>query len=163
MILLPWKIGTILNVGPLRNRGLEASIQHEVNDELSFYGNYSYQRTPEILNAADGQIQYPISEVGIPPKHRFNFGLTYSGPRFLGNVTVNYSDEALWTDVLGPEFHGYTDSYTMLNATFGVKFADDKVTLSLKGTNLANQEIFQHVYGDLLRRSVLLELSFFAK
>jgi outer membrane receptor protein involved in Fe transport len=162
-ILLPWKIGTYLNLGPLRNRGLEASIQHQVNDELSFYGNYSYQRTPEILDAADDQIQYPISAVGIPAKNRFNVGFTYSGPRFLGNVTVNYSGEALWTDVLGSEFHGYTNSYTMLNATFGVKLADQKLTLSLKGTNLTNQEILQHIYGDLLRRSVLLELSFFAQ
>ena len=90
-VLLPWRVATYLNLGPLRNRGLEASIQHQVNDELSFYGNYSYQRTPEILDAADDQIQYPITEVGIPAKNRFNVGLTYSGPRFLGNVTVNYS------------------------------------------------------------------------
>jgi outer membrane receptor protein involved in Fe transport len=162
-VLLPYKVATYLNLGPLRNRGIEASIQHRFNDEFSLYGNYSWQRTPEVLTAGADQIQYPVSEVGIPAKNRFNVGLTYTGPRFLGNLTVNYSDEALWTDVLTSDFHGYTDSYTMLNATFGVRFADGRLTLSVKGTNLTNQRILQHVYGDLIRRSALVELSFFAQ
>ena len=162
-ILLPWKVATYLNLGPLRNRGIEASIQHQFSDELSAYGNYSWQRTPEILDADADQIQYPISEVGIPAANRFNLGLTYNGARFVGNVTVNYADRALWTDVLGSEFHGYTDSYTMLNATIGWKFADGRATISLKGTNLTNEQILQHIYGDLIRRSVLVELSFFTR
>jgi outer membrane receptor protein involved in Fe transport len=159
----PSKVATYLNLGPLRNRGFEASIQHWVNDELQIFGNYSWQDTPEILQEADDQIRYPISEVGIPAKSRFNIGLSYNGPRILGNLSVNYADKALWTDVLSSIYHGYTDSYTMLNATIGVKFADGKARISLKGTNLTNGEILQHVYGDLLRRSVQAELSFFTR
>jgi hypothetical protein len=121
------------------------------------------QRTPEILDADDDQIRYPIASVRIPPKNRFNAGISYSGPRFLGDVNVNYAGEALWTDVLGPEFHGYTDSYTMLNATFGVRFADGKATVSLKGTNLTNETIMQHVYGDVLGRSVVVELRYYVQ
>jgi outer membrane receptor protein involved in Fe transport len=162
-ILLPQKVATYLNLGPIRNRGVEVGIQHRFNPETSVFANYSWQREPEILSAADDQIRYPISEVGIAPKNRLNIGLNYNGPLFIGNVSVNYSDDALWTDVLGPEFHGYTDAYTMLNATAGVRFADGRVTLSLKGTNLTNEEILQHVYGDLLRRSVQVELSFFSR
>ncbi len=162
-ILLPWKVATYLNLGPLRNRGMEAGIQHRVNPKVSFFANYSWQDTPEILDAAEDQIRYPISEVGIPAAHRFNAGIAYNGPRFLGNVNVNYSGEALWTDVLGAEFQGYTDAYTMLNATVGVRFADGRVTFSLKGTNLTNEEILQHIYGDLIRRSVVAELSVFMK
>ena len=64
----------------------------------------------ETYNAAADQIRYPISEVGTPAAHRFNAGVAYNGPRFLGNVNVNYSGEALWTDVLGAEFHGFTDA-----------------------------------------------------
>ncbi len=128
---------------------------------MTIFGNYSWQRTPEILDAGSDQIRYPTAEVGIPPENRFNVGISYNGPRFLGDVNVNYAGEALWTDVLGPEFHGYTDSYTMLNATFGVKFADGKATVFLKGTNLTNETIMQHVFGDILRRSVVVELSFY--
>ncbi len=108
-ILLPSKVATYLNLGPIRNRGIEASIQHRFNDEVDFYANYSWQRTPEILTADADQIRYPISEVGIPAENRFNLGLSYNGSLFLGNVSVNYADEALWTDVLGcgvPRVHG---------------------------------------------------------
>ena len=162
-VLLPWKVASYLNLGPLRNRGFEAGVQHRVSPRVSFFANYSWQDTPEVLDAADDQIQYPISEVGIPAEHRFNAGVAYNGPRFVGNVNVNYSGEALWTDVLGAEFHGYTDAYTMLNATVGVRFADGRMTISLKGTNLTNEEILQHIYGDLIRRSVVAELSFFTR
>lgn len=160
-VLLPWKVATYLNLGPIRNRGLEASISHRINDDLTIFGNYSWQDTPQILDEADGQIRYPIAEVGIPPENRFNAGINYNGVRFIGDVTVNYAGKALWTDVLGAEFHGYTDAYTMLNATIGYRFAEGQVTVLLKGTNLTNEKIMQHVYGDILRRSIVAELSFF--
>jgi hypothetical protein len=51
----------------------------------------------------------------------------------------------------------------MLNAALGVKLADGKVIVSLKGTNLTNEKIQQHVFGDILRRSIVAELRFFAK
>jgi outer membrane receptor protein involved in Fe transport len=160
-VLLPWKVATYLNLGPIRNRGIELGVQHRFSPSLNAYVNYSWQDTPKVLEADADQIQYPISEVGIPAANRFNVGVNYNGPRFLGNLSINYSDEALWTDVLTSEFHGYTDSYTMLNATFGVKFAEERLSIALRGTNLTNEQILQHIYGDLIRRSVVLELSFF--
>jgi iron complex outermembrane receptor protein len=162
-ILLPYKVATYLNLGPIRNRGFEASIEHRVNSEWLVNGNYSYQRDPEALDAGDGQIPYPIQEIGVPAKNRFNLGVSYNGSRFLGNLNVNYSDEAFWNDVLSAPYHGYTDSYTMLNATIGYRFADGKATISLRGTNLLNEKILQHIYGDLMRRAVVAELRFFAK
>ena len=162
-ILLPSKVATYLNLGPIRNRGIEASIQHRVNNEVSLFGNYSWQDKPEVLDPSAGQIRYPITEVAISAENRFNLGLAYNGARFLGNVNLNYSGKALWTDVLQSIYHGATDAYTMLNATVGMKFAEGKVTLSLRGTNLADQKILQHIYGDLMRRSVVAELRFFAK
>ena len=55
-------------------------------------------------------------------------------------------------------FHGFTDSYTMVNATFGVKWADGKFITSLKGTNLLNEQIQQHVFGDILKRAIFAEV-----
>ncbi len=162
-ILLPEQAATYLNLGPIRNRGIEASIDHRFNEAWSANANYSWQDTPEILDAASGQIPYPAKEVGLPSEHRFNAGLGYSGKTFFGNANVNYAGKALWVDVLGATYAGYTDAYTMLNATLGVKLAADKVTLSLKGINLTNETIQQHVFGDILKRSVVVELRYFAK
>jgi hypothetical protein len=38
-----------------------------------------------------------------------------------------------------------------------VKWAKNKVTTSIKGTNLTNQEIQQHVFGDIIKRSLIGE------
>jgi outer membrane receptor protein involved in Fe transport len=162
-IRLPEKAATYLNLGPTRNRGLEASIDHRFNNEWSINGNYSWQDTPEIQEADSGQIPYPVQEVGIASEHRFNAGLGYSGAKFFGNVNVNYAGEALWVDVLNASYAGFSEAYTMLNATLGVKLAEGKLTVSLKGINLANEKIQQHIFGDILKRSVVAEVRFFTK
>lgn len=162
-ILLPSKVATYLNLGPIRNRGVEASIEHRVNSQWVLSGNYSYQADPKVLDAASGQIRFPISEVEVPAKNRFNAAASYNGPRFLGNLSVNYSDKAFWNDVLTAPYAGYTDSYTLLNATLGIKFAQGKGQFSLRGMNLLNQKVLQHIYGDLMRISLLAELRFFSK
>jgi outer membrane receptor protein involved in Fe transport len=160
---LPKQAATYLNLGPIRNRGFEASIDHRFSRRWSVNGNYSWQDTPEPLAAESGQIPYPAQEVGIPSEHRFNAGLGYDGEKLFGNVNVNYASEALWMDVLNATYAGYTDAYTMLNATLGVKLADGRVVVSLKGTNLTNERIQQHIFGDILKRSLVAELRFFAK
>jgi outer membrane receptor protein involved in Fe transport len=162
-ILLPEQAATYLNLGPIRNRGIEASIDHQLNTAFSFFANYSWQDTPKILSASSDQIPYPINEVGLPSEHRFNAGFGYDGAVFFGNASVNYASDALWMDVLNATYAGFTDAYTMLNGTVGVKLADGKVILSLKGMNLTNEQIQQHVFGDLLKRSVVAEARLFVK
>ena len=51
----------------------------------------------------------------------------------------------------------------MVNATFGMKFSEGKVVASLKGTNLLNETIQQHVFGDIMKLSLVAELRFFFK
>jgi outer membrane receptor protein involved in Fe transport len=162
-ILLPEKAATYLNLGPIRNRGIEASIDHRFNSEWSVFANYSWQDTPEILSADSGEIPYPVQEVGISSENRFNAGLAYSGKTLFGNANVNYAGEALWVDVLNASYAGFTEGYTMLNATLGVRLAEGKVMLSLKGINLTNETIQQHIFGDILKRSVVAEVRFFVK
>ena len=157
-IVLPRTVSTYLNLGPIRQRGVEVGIDHSFSRDLSGFVNYSWQDTPEVLEADADQIPYPTSEVGIPPENRFNVGLSYNGDRFLGSASVNYQDEALWVDVLTSTFHGTTDSFAMVNASVGMRFDDGRVTVSLKGTNLFNETIQQHVFGDILKRTVAAEV-----
>jgi len=113
--------------------------------------NYSYQPTPK----PDG---FDISELNLPPKNRFNIGFNFSRSRFLGNMTVSYSDDAFWQDVLDDRYHGTTEAYTLVNGGFGVKWAANRLTTSVKVVNLTNEDIQQHVFGDILKRQVLGEL-----
>ncbi len=157
-ILLPEKVATYLNLAPIRNRGVEASIDHRLNRTVSFFANYSWQDTPEILRASSDKTPFPANQLGIPAKHRFNVGLGYNGPLLFGNANVNYASKALWVDVLTSGYAGFTDAYSMLNAAVGVKLGNGKVIVSLRGTNLANERIQQHIFGDILKRSLVFEV-----
>lgn len=156
-IFLPRTAFTYLNLGPLRQKGVELSVDHRVNSMVTAFANYSWQGQPQVL---DDPNPYPTIELAITPTHRFNAGGNYNGPRFLGNASVNYTDKAFWSDVLTSSFHGFTDAFTMVNGTFGVKWNGGRITTSIKSTNLFNQTIQQHVFGDLLRRSVVAEVRF---
>jgi outer membrane receptor protein involved in Fe transport len=147
---------TYENIGPLRQQGVELSVDEILNSWINFFANYSYQKTPEIRENNDGP-DYPLSEIIFPPKHRFNAGVGFNGHRYLGSVSVNHQSEAFWTDVLDSRFFGPTDSFTQVNASFGYRWLDGRLTTTVKVNNLFNKEIQQHVFGDILKRSVTFE------
>ena len=68
--------------------------------------------------------------------------------------------DAFWSDVLTSAYHGYTDGYATVNGSFGVKWQGGTVTTTVKVTNLFNQTVQQHIFGDLLRRTVVGEMKF---
>ncbi|HEY7171577.1 MAG TPA: TonB-dependent receptor [Vicinamibacterales bacterium] len=156
-IFLPRTAFTYLNLGPTRQKGFELSVDHRINRAISAFANYSWQGKPIVLSDPN---PYPTSELALPPTNRFNIGMNADGSRYLGSVSVNYSDKAFFSDVLSSPYHGYTDAYTMLNGSFGVKWSGGKITTLVKGTNLTNEDIQQHVFGDIIKRSVVAELRF---
>jgi hypothetical protein len=106
------------------------------------------------------QAPFTVDDVNWPAKNRFNAGFGVNYRRYLGNLSVSFSDEAYWQDVLDARFAGTTDSYTLVNGSVGLKWSGDRVVTSLKATNLANREVMQHIFGDVLRRSVVSEVRF---
>jgi iron complex outermembrane receptor protein len=151
---------TYLNLGKLRNKGFEASVEHSFSRSFTGFANYSFQGDPKPKDNT-----YPIPEISIPPKNRFNAGVNANTKRFLGSVSVNYASEAFWTDVLGASFNGPTDAYTMVNASFGVKWLDSKLTTSIKGVNILGADNFeggiqQHNFGDIITRQVVGEVRY---
>jgi outer membrane receptor protein involved in Fe transport len=156
-IFLPRTGFSYFNLGPTRQKGIELSLDHRVSESLSTFVNYSWQDDPVILDDPD---PFPFDELSLPPKHRFNVGGTYGGRRYLGALSLNYTDEAFWSDVLTSAYDGFTDAFTMVNGSFGVRWHDGRVTTSIKSTNLFNETIQQHIFGDLLRRSVTAEVRF---
>ncbi len=139
------------NLGRVRNQGVEANIEAQLNRYVSAFANYSYQAKPKPKDFAIGLIN-------LPPKSRFNAGLSYNHPRFLGDLTVIYVDRAYWRDVT--IYNGWTEPYTQVNATFGIRFMGGKHMLMLKLNNLGNEMIQNHVFGDLLKRQIVGELRF---
>ncbi|MCC7417292.1 MAG: TonB-dependent receptor [Acidobacteria bacterium] len=154
-IYLPRTAFTYLNLGPLRQKGVELSVDHRVNRSLTAFANYSWQAKPTIL---DAPAPYPAVELALPPTSRFNVGFNLDGARFLGAASVNYSDGAFWSDVLTSAYHGFTDRYTLVNGSAGVKWGGGNVTTLLKVNNLFNEKVQQHVFGDLITRSVVAEV-----
>ena len=141
---------TYLNLGTVRDKGVELGVDAAVNRALNVFANYSYQFKPDP--------DFDISEVNLPPTNRVNAGFNFTEGRFLGNMSIAYQDKAYWQDVLDARFHGETDSFTQVNGAFGVRWMDDKVTTTIKFNNLFDEEIQSHVFGDIMRRQVIGEL-----
>ena len=156
-IFLPQTAFTPVNLGPTRQLGVELWLNQRVSRSASTWVNYSWQDKPTIL---DSDNPFLPTELALPPTHRFNVGASLDGPRFLGNASVSTATAAFWSDVLTSEYHGYSDGYTMVNGSFGVKWNSGAITTMLKVTNLFNQSIQQHIFGDILRRTVVGEVRF---
>jgi iron complex outermembrane receptor protein len=147
---------TYVNLGQVKDKGIELGVDAAVNQGVTAFANYSYQWQPVV----DFPVPFSVNDVNWPAKNRFNVGFGVNYRRYLGNLSVSYADEAYWQDVLDARFAGTTDAYTLVNGTFGLKWAGDRVVTSVKVTNLANQEVMQHIFGDVLRRSVVTEARF---
>jgi iron complex outermembrane receptor protein len=155
-ITLPSRF-TYLNLGTIKDKGVELGIDLAASRYLNVFTNYSYQAKPEAEDLPPGTT---INDVNWPPKNRFNAGFDFSYSRFLGNMSVSYTDEAYWQDVLDLRYAGTTEPYTLVNGAFGIRWAGNRVVTSIKVTNLADQEVMQHIFGDVLRRQVVGEVRF---
>ena len=156
-IFLPRTAFTYLNLGPVRQTGVELWLEQQVSRAVAVSINYSWQSEPEILDDPNPHLP---AELNLPPTHRFNAGVTWNGSRLLGSASVNAATDAFWSDVLTAGYHGYTDGYATVNGSVGVKWQGGAVTTTVKVTNLLNQTVQQHIFGDLLRRTVVGEVKF---
>lgn len=141
------------NIGEIINEGIEVSLELRPSRAWRISTNYTYQADPEVTGIDE-------SEVNQPPRHRLNLGLSYDADSWYLNSNYNYQDEAFWTDVLDSRFHGPTDSFGQVNVAFGFRFNDDRTVLSITGSNIFDERVQQHVFGDIISRKVTAELRF---
>lgn len=142
---------TYRNVGEIINQGLELSLRVRAGDHWSVNANYSWQDDPKVTGI-------PTEDISVPPSNRFNFGLSYDADRWYWNGNVNLVDDAYWTDV--ELARGTTASFTQVNVAFGVRLNEDRVTLALSGSNIFDERVQQHVFGDIITRKVSGEVRF---
>jgi hypothetical protein len=118
------------------------------------FANYSYQWMPIADGLPPGTT---IEDLNWPAKNRFNTGFNFSYTRYLGNVTVSYTDKAFWQDVLDARYAGFTDPFTTVSGALGVRWLGDRLVTSIKMNNIGNEEVQQHIFGDIIRRQVVGE------
>ncbi len=140
------------NFGKVNQKGLELGIDGAVTREWTAFANYAFQPEPTPTG-------FPSSELNIPPAHLFNLGVNYDGGHYLGNLQVSYQGEAFWQDVLDSRYSGTTDAFTLVNGSIGRKWGSDgRIVTMLKVTNLLNQDIQQHIFGDISKLQMVGEL-----
>ena len=157
--LLPSDI-LALNIGGIRNAGFEVSANHTFRSGLNVFGNYSYQRLPEPLDPIGDPMRPPSDTIHTPPRNRANLGASYNGPTWLGSLTVNHSDKAFFAQGVQPFYYGYSDAYTLVNVSVGRRWKQGWLTTNLKAINVLDEAVQQHVFGDVLRRTVMFEALF---
>jgi iron complex outermembrane receptor protein len=153
-VVLPSRF-TYLNLGTITDKGVELGVDVTANRYLNVFTNYSYQAKPVAKDLPAGTT---INDVNWPPKNRFNAGFDFSYQRFLGNMSLSHTDEAYWQDVLDARFAGTTEAFTTVNGAFGVRWAGERIVTSIKVTNLTNEKVLQHIFGDVLKRQVVGEV-----
>jgi outer membrane receptor protein involved in Fe transport len=148
---------TYLNLGEVTSKGIELGIEGTVTPEWHAFANYAYQAepNPEFPNLTPEEA---LAEINLPAQHLFNVGVSYVGPELFGSLSLSRSSEAFWQDVLDSRFHGFTEPYTMVNLTVGRTFQQGRYTGTLKIVNLANQDVQQHIFGDVMKRSIVGEI-----
>ena len=139
------------NIGETTDRGVEVSLQRR-SGAFNWFANASWQDEPEFEGLES------TADQNLPPEWRFNLGLGYDPGTWFADVNVNYQDEAFWGDVLFAR--GTTDAFTQVNAAVGVRLLDQRMTLQLIGANIFDEEIQQHVFGDIISRKITAQLGF---
>jgi outer membrane receptor protein involved in Fe transport len=155
-VLLPAQY-TYLNFGKVKDKGIELGFDTPLNRSVNVFANYSYQWKPVAEDLPPGT---SINDINWPAKNRFNAGFDFRYSQFLGNLSVNYTDDAYWQDVLDARYAGTTEAFTLVNGTFGVRWLGDRITTSVKVVNLGNQQVQQHIFGDILKRQIVGEVRF---
>jgi outer membrane receptor protein involved in Fe transport len=147
------KTYSYLNVGTVRNQGIELSADARVRGGWSVRGAYAYQSEPRVT-PDDPSVPLFVNR---PPRHTASLSAERRAERWFASASVSYSDRAFWADVLDPRFWGYSESYELVSGAFGYSVRPS-TQLVLSGTNLFDQEIQQHVFGDVIGRKVSFEL-----
>jgi iron complex outermembrane receptor protein len=144
---------TYNNLGTVHDKGIELGVDAVVNRYLNVFTNYSYQADPDVEG-------FDPSEVNFPANNKFNIGFNVNYSRYIGNLSVSYTDSAYWQDVLDQRYAGTTDAFTLVNLGFGVKWLQERLVTSLKINNLLNSEVQQHIFGDIIKRQVIGEIRY---
>ncbi len=140
------------NIGEITNQGVEIELSGQPAAHWSWHASASHQAEPEVAGI-------PAGEVNVPPSNRGSVVVSFRRGAWFGSAGLAYQDEAVWRDVLDARYWGPTESFTSINASAGVRWGE-KATISILGSNLTNERIQQHVFGDIIARKITGQVRF---
>ena len=141
---------TYLNYERVSDHGVELSGEVSLGTSVAAFANYTWQADPT-------PIGFDPSDLNLPPTHRLNAGMSITRARYFGTLSSSFVDGQFWQDVGVP---GHTAAYTLVDGGFGVHSSDGTMTITVRATNILNKAVQQHVFGDVIRRSVTGEVRF---
>lgn len=147
------------NIGETVDQGAEFSLNYRTGSPFSWFVNYSYQKDPEFTftGLTGAALAAQIASQNKPPKSRWNVGMAYDPGRWFVNANVNHQDDAYWADVL--DVIGVTEAFTNVNASVGLRLMDERMTISVIGSNLTDEKVQQHIFGDIITQKITGQIS----
>jgi hypothetical protein len=118
------------------------------------------ERTSGMDIDGDGLVADTAAFVNIPAENRLSLGIQVDRGRWFTSATIDHVAEAFWQDVLTSDFWGYTDDYTLVGLAGGWRWSQVGLELSAKVTNLFDDAIQQHIYGDEIGRRATVSLGY---
>jgi outer membrane receptor protein involved in Fe transport len=149
---------SFLNLGKVTDRGVELST-HVEWARLSLQGAYTFQSTPKLENEASA---FPL-QINHPPRHSGSGRVTYATARWSAAADATYTDRAFWSDVFTEPFWGFTDSFVAVNGRVSMHVPRSSADVWVSATNLLDEKIKSHVFGDIVRRKVTAGVTWVAK
>ena len=142
------------NVGEARYRGVELGLNVDFAKGVTGQFSATWQDQPRVKD--DTPLQ-PL-DLGSPSKYLFHAGVQAHRGALSGGLGVSYTDNAFWSDVLDSRYWGSTPAFFQVDGSIGRDFAKKRLKLVLNATDLLDDRIQQHVFGDIMGRKATLEL-----
>jgi len=137
--------------------GLDIGLEYFVNNDVSFFGNYSWVDQTEWIPGEDDDDGLPFRSFLNIPKNKFRLGFNLAPEYgFRANVAFQHDDAFL---VDAGQFSGTAQEKNLVDAGVGYRF-DNGISLDLTATNLFDSEYRALPNMPLIGRRVLGKLTF---
>ncbi|MEE9373784.1 MAG: TonB-dependent receptor [Saprospiraceae bacterium] len=141
---------------PFTRWGSDLAISYYINQDFSFYGNYSWLNATE-FERSQGDGSPSFTSFINSPANKFRIGLNYlptSGLR--ANLSLQHDDE--FTASVG-QYSGLVPSKNIIDASIGYVF-ENGLALDLAATNLFDNEYRAYVNMPKIGRRVLAKMTY---
>jgi outer membrane receptor protein involved in Fe transport len=159
--------GVELGLGWHGRRGVSARIAYSWQHEPQSDGVAMSDRIDGVIAETasgedldgDGAVADTTEFVNIPAEHRLSLVAGIDRKRWHASAGFDFVDETFWQDVLTPDFWGWVDGYTLVGLRGGYRWPGVGAELTAQVTNLLDEPIQQHIFGDIIDRRASVGLA----